>query len=664
MGIKALTELHGRQEFLRFKELRYPYNSHCCSGSPRSNLQVRSGSRKQKNGSQKHHGSQFGDDPALSMKNGRSDGTEKKSGANSPFSVLKGVTPVNKESVAQVNSRATSRQTAGTATSGMEDATVEEYLTKYYGSDEDEDVVRAGPRTEKFWKAFIEERKDGDEKAPTRFRRKKQPKSESGAAGIGGEKGTAENPVDFYDIRGEYSDYENISTDALPLVLVDGYNVVGSWPKLKKPFLRGDTQEARERLLLEVLPYPRYADVRVLVVFDGFNPNSPVNDRVSSYGVDVAFSNGISADEWIEREVSNLVQHRTAPYITVVTSDVPLKLAVLSRGGYVKSSNNFIQELKDARRDPNEALQSTDTYKRSLLEHQLPQETLQGLLAMRRSAAEADPYYLEYIVKYDGTSSHTAPSSPSSSPSSSPVNSPRSSSSQASSHSSSPNASTHATTHKPATAGKRNHSNHSSHSTAPEASLHPLSLRSQLQAQLATQGAEEAGSSPPLSAASGKPVDNSRDSNRNGSIDFFSDGRSSGTSSSSSQGGEGAANGSGNEGNGASHKLVQSARDQQLLHHHRKKQPKQNKHKRNQIPLQELTGSDKDQREDHYNNQGLQEMQKQKRQQGHIKQGNDGPDSQGFSGTLGSSETSRALVALKKQLQEQQRQDRQQGRRR
>ncbi|CAI7857875.1 unnamed protein product, partial [Closterium sp. NIES-54] len=75
--------------------------------------------------------------------------------------------------------------------------------------------------------------------------------------------------------------------------------------------------------------------------------------------VDVAFSNGISADEWIEKEVSSLMQHRTAPYITVVTSDVQLKLAVLSRGGYVKSSTAFIQELRDARRDPNEALQST-----------------------------------------------------------------------------------------------------------------------------------------------------------------------------------------------------------------------------------------------------------------------------------------------------------------
>ncbi|CAI5981362.1 unnamed protein product, partial [Closterium sp. NIES-64] len=204
-----------------------------------------------------------------------------------------------------VNSRVASRQTTEKESTSSGDPLVEEYSTKYYGSDEDEDILRASKRTEKFWKAFAAERKDGDEKVPSRFRRKKLPKSERRAvagSGVAELASASAHPVDFYDIRGEYSDFESISTDALPLVLVDGYNVVGSWPKLKKLFLRGNTEEARERLLLEVLPYPRYADVRVLVVFDGYNSNSPGNDRVLSFGVDVAFSNGISADEWIEKE--------------------------------------------------------------------------------------------------------------------------------------------------------------------------------------------------------------------------------------------------------------------------------------------------------------------------------------------------------------------------
>ncbi|CAI7903912.1 unnamed protein product, partial [Closterium sp. NIES-54] len=61
--------------------------------------------------------------------------------------------------------------------------------------------------------AFAAERKDGDEKVPSRFRRKKLPKSERRAvAGSGGAKlaGASAHPVDFYDIRGEYSDFESM----------------------------------------------------------------------------------------------------------------------------------------------------------------------------------------------------------------------------------------------------------------------------------------------------------------------------------------------------------------------------------------------------------------------------------------------------------------------
>ena len=46
-------------------------------------------------------------------------------------------------------------------------------------------------------------------------------------------------------------------------MLVDGYNLCGAWPKLKKHFMRGDLEEARERLISEVLPYRSYAGENV-----------------------------------------------------------------------------------------------------------------------------------------------------------------------------------------------------------------------------------------------------------------------------------------------------------------------------------------------------------------------------------------------------------------
>lgn len=51
---------------------------------------------------------------------------------------------------------------------------------------------------------------------------------------------------------------------AVPVLLVDGYNVCGYWPKLKKHFMKGRLDVARQKLLDELigfsvlkgLPYP------------------------------------------------------------------------------------------------------------------------------------------------------------------------------------------------------------------------------------------------------------------------------------------------------------------------------------------------------------------------------------------------------------------------
>ena len=43
-----------------------------------------------------------------------------------------------------------------------------------------------------------------------------------------------------------------------PVLFVDGYNVIGYWPKLKKYFQAGDLDTARERLLSELGQYLHY----------------------------------------------------------------------------------------------------------------------------------------------------------------------------------------------------------------------------------------------------------------------------------------------------------------------------------------------------------------------------------------------------------------------
>lgn len=42
---------------------------------------------------------------------------------------------------------------------------------------------------------------------------------------------------------------------ATPVLLVDGYNVCGYWPKLKKHFSKGDLETARQKLLDELVGF-------------------------------------------------------------------------------------------------------------------------------------------------------------------------------------------------------------------------------------------------------------------------------------------------------------------------------------------------------------------------------------------------------------------------
>ena len=52
-----------------------------------------------------------------------------------------------------------------------------------------------------------------------------------------------------------------------PLLLVDGYNVIGAWNVPREEHLT--IQEARERLIHLIADYAGYSGEEVIVVFDG-----------------------------------------------------------------------------------------------------------------------------------------------------------------------------------------------------------------------------------------------------------------------------------------------------------------------------------------------------------------------------------------------------------
>ena len=133
----------------------------------------------------------------------------------------------------------------------------------------------------------------------------------------------------------------------MPLLLVDGYNIIGKWPRLKKRKDRDDMDGARQMLLDDLLVFSarRY---EVVCVFDAYGRQERV-DRVESYhGMKVVFT-ASTADEYIEQETLRLQQEKTPQRVWAATGDRAIQVSASMHGATVVSASWLVRELKDSR---------------------------------------------------------------------------------------------------------------------------------------------------------------------------------------------------------------------------------------------------------------------------------------------------------------------------
>jgi predicted RNA-binding protein with PIN domain len=121
--------------------------------------------------------------------------------------------------------------------------------------------------------------------------------------------------------KGQDPDWDIVlnQTTASPLVIVDGYNIIYKWPRLKKHMLKGDTSRARQILVDDLESLRSLKGWRIEVVFDGAGRNfksGPLGDTrqrrataadkaaskdISKFGVRTVYTgSGIEADTYIE----------------------------------------------------------------------------------------------------------------------------------------------------------------------------------------------------------------------------------------------------------------------------------------------------------------------------------------------------------------------------
>ncbi|GAB2283975.1 hypothetical protein Dimus_018456 [Dionaea muscipula] len=183
-----------------------------------------------------------------------------------------------------------------------------------------------------------------------------------------------------------YTDQE--SDSEVPVLLVDGYNMCGYWAKLKKHFMSGQLDLARQKLIDELVSFSLSREVKVVVVFDAMMAGLPTH-KENFIGVDVVYSGESSADSWIEKEVVAL-REDGCPKIWVVTSDHDQQHAAYGAGAFVWSCKALISEIKTSEKEMEQMLQEqrSTSMQGKLLKHNLDSEVVDALKDLRKQLLE------------------------------------------------------------------------------------------------------------------------------------------------------------------------------------------------------------------------------------------------------------------------------------
>lgn len=125
-------------------------------------------------------------------------------------------------------------------------------------------------------------------------------------------------------------------------LLVDGYNVIHSWPELKE-IAKDNLDAARSRLIDIMCNYQGYKKCILILVFDAYKVKDNLGTTNKYHNIYIAYTKEAqTADMYIERATHELASKYN---ITVATSDALEQLIVLGQGGKRISSRELYLEV-------------------------------------------------------------------------------------------------------------------------------------------------------------------------------------------------------------------------------------------------------------------------------------------------------------------------------
>ncbi|KAM3204603.1 hypothetical protein T459_25326 [Capsicum annuum] len=232
----------------------------------------------------------------------------------------------------------------------------------------------------RLWKEF-QQRKSCTPKPATSYRKKKVEKEE-----------LPEDEEIYRDPTLALYYTNQVLDAAVPVLLVDGYNVCGYWSKLKKHFMNGSLDIARQKLIDELVSFSLLREVKVVVVFDAMMSGIPTH-KENFESVDVVYSSETCADAWIEKEVVAL-RDDGCPKVWVVTSDHNQQHAAYGAGAFVWSCKALISEIKASHKEVERMLweHRSTSMQGKLLKHNLNAEVVDALKGLRDQLSQNETH--------------------------------------------------------------------------------------------------------------------------------------------------------------------------------------------------------------------------------------------------------------------------------
>lgn len=163
-------------------------------------------------------------------------------------------------------------------------------------------------------------------------------------------------------------------------LLVDGYNIIFSWPELNE-LSKTNLEGARRKLMDILCNYQGFKQMTLILVFDAYKVEGAIEKVEQYHNIHVVYTKEAeTADRYIEKTVKELVKKY---HVTVATSDATEQIIIWGSGALRMSAKELQAEVDIAGKEINHILSEKETGRRNQLVDALPPEVAEYINSLR-----------------------------------------------------------------------------------------------------------------------------------------------------------------------------------------------------------------------------------------------------------------------------------------